>query len=140
MSTCSFAASSVDKKHETEYATYCYQPCAVTLTGAIESHPGYGPPGFGEDPKVDRKVMYYILILKQPINVKSSNLFDAKASVKEVQLMFPYESRLYPIKKGKVLVSGQLQGPVSGMAVREVVLIVSSLKKIPDTVRGDGGN
>ena len=84
--------------------------------------------------------MYYILILKQPINVKSSNLFDAKASVKEVQLMFPYESRLYPIKKGKVLVSGQLQGPVSGMAVREVVLIVSSLKKIPDTVRGDGGN
>ena len=49
---------------------YKYAPASVTLTGTLTERIAYGPPGYGENPKKDKKVRYFVLELKKPINIK----------------------------------------------------------------------
>src|SRR5208282_46858 len=40
----------------------------VTLTGRISLRHGYGPPGWGEDPKHDAHIIYWVIDLPTAIN------------------------------------------------------------------------
>src|SRR2546422_523391 len=67
----------------------------VQLKGRITTALKYGPPGFGEDPKSDRKVEIFILLLARPANVcgDSTNKDHLNTTsyrdVKEIQLILP---------------------------------------------------
>ena len=43
-----------------------YEPAVATITGTIGMATGYGPPGFGKDPKTDPKFQYARLRLDHP--------------------------------------------------------------------------
>ena len=51
-----------------EAGSHClaYEPAVATITGTIGMATGYGPPGFGKDPKTDPKFQYARLRLDHP--------------------------------------------------------------------------
>src|SRR6478736_2094703 len=49
--------------------TYKFEPAVSTLTGTLKAEVFYGPPGYGETPKTDKKETAYILHLTKPITV-----------------------------------------------------------------------
>lgn len=48
---------------------YYYEPSVSVIEGTLITRMYYGPPGFGEDPKNDKKLYPYILKLDSPIQV-----------------------------------------------------------------------
>jgi hypothetical protein len=40
----------------------------VALAGTLELVHGFGPPGYGEDKKNDRKIVYWVVKLQTPVN------------------------------------------------------------------------
>ena len=55
---------------------YDYEPAVVALKGTVILLDGYGPPNYGENPKTDEKVRYYVLKLDKPINVRADSKSD----------------------------------------------------------------
>lgn len=119
-----YALNKGNQKNSVIAQNYCYQTCKVSLVGVLKFEPGYGPPGYGETPETDRKITNYILLLDQPINVAGNDLFLAQRNVKEVQLSFPYGSSLHFHNNERIIANGNLQGPVTATAVREVIMSV----------------
>jgi hypothetical protein len=49
--------------------SYHYEPEIVRLSGTVVCEDHFGPPGWGEDPETDRKLVAQILVLDKPIDV-----------------------------------------------------------------------
>jgi hypothetical protein len=66
----------------------------VALAGVLEQVHGFGPPGYGEDKKTDRKILYWVLELPVAVNTPCTPekpewaLIDC-ASTKRLRLFFP---------------------------------------------------
>jgi hypothetical protein len=92
----------------------------VVITGILRSRTEYGPPGFGETPKVDSKVRIYILKLHKPCTAKQLFLPEGARrgieNISEIQLRC--DSQIFPqcepiLKKSigkRITVSGETSG------------------------------
>jgi hypothetical protein len=65
----------------------------ISLQGTIRLIHGFGPPGYGEDPKHDAHVSYWALEVPSPVNVpctptKPENAQDECGSAKRLKLFF----------------------------------------------------
>ena len=74
-----------------------YDPAIAVVTGTIRMATGYGPPGFGEDPRTDPRFEYAQLVLDRPACVTGgkTNDFDDIDRVRAMEL--------FPADRGKVL-------------------------------------
>lgn len=105
----------------------CATPC-ITLIGDVKRETNYGPPGFGETPVIDRKVVDYILVLDHKINVEASKHVNPSKGVGEIQLFLPYDNNPLATKIGRVEVRGTLENASTAAAVRYYTLTVYSLR------------
>lgn len=105
----------------------CAAPC-VTLIGDVKRETNYGPPGFGETPAIDRKVVDYILVLDHKISIEASKRVNSAKDVSEVQLFVPYDNNPLATKIGPVEVRGTLENASTAAAVRYYTLTVYSLR------------
>ncbi|OOG43516.1 hypothetical protein [Rhodanobacter sp. C05] len=122
---CAGGALAVDAKASGNLE-YCYQPCVVTLHGTIRMTWTYGPPNFG-DPKTDKKIKIFVLVLDHKIDVHGSDLFDAMGGISEVQLYLPLG--VPPIaEKQRVTVVGKLQQATTATDIYPIVMQVSAVK------------
>jgi len=83
----------------------------VRLSGQLKEVNGFGPPGFGEDKKVDAPIKYWILDLPKYINIpctpeKPEWVEDDCKSAKQLKLFFP----LSPSGNGLELKAKALRG------------------------------
>lgn len=66
----------------------------VTLRGRLVYEPAFGPPGFGENPRVDERRIVPFLLLNRPIDIcrgrPSEFSSDPVPSVRRVQVIFPH--------------------------------------------------
>lgn len=107
--------------------TVCAAPC-ITLIGDVKHEINYGPPGFGETPKIDRKVVDYILVLDHKIDIEASKHVNPAKGVGEIQLFLPYDNNPLAKKIGRVEVRGTLENASTAAAVRYYTLTVYSLR------------
>jgi hypothetical protein len=61
----------------------------TTLQGTIRLIHGYGPPGYGEDPKHDAHVSYWALEVSVPVNTPSTDSEFGCDPAKRLKLFFP---------------------------------------------------
>lgn len=130
-----FAPAASCARHSAEQprsATYklgavCAAPC-ITLTGHVKRELNYGPPGFGESPEIDRKIIDYILVLDNQINIRASKYVNPKQGVKEIQLFLPFDNNPLAKKIGRVEVRGTIEEASTAVAVRDYTLTVYSLR------------
>lgn|SRR5574337_71041 len=106
---------------------FCATPC-ITLIGDVKRETNYGPPGFGETPAIDRKVVDYILVLDHKINIEASKHVNQAKDVGEIQLFLPYDNNPLATKVGRVEVRGTLENASTAAAVRYYTLTVYSLR------------
>lgn len=130
----SFACAQQASKLQTSTAVkqtslVCAVPC-ITLIGTVKREKNYGPPGFGETPKIDRKVVDYILVLDHEINIEASKYVDAANGVGEVQLILPFDNNPLVKRVGRVRVTGTLAQAITAADVRDYTLTVTSLQFI----------
>lgn len=68
--------SQVHNGNEVKEQWYNYYPSVVSLTGTLKEKWHYGPPNYGENPKTDKILYYYVLELENPINVRQDTSKD----------------------------------------------------------------
>lgn len=61
----------------------------TTLQGTIRLIHGYGPPGYGEDPKHDAHVSYWALEVSVPVNTPCTDSEFGCDPAKRLKLFFP---------------------------------------------------
>jgi hypothetical protein len=88
----------------------------------------YGPPGFGETPKKDRRIVDYILVLDKKIDIRASEYNDPAKGVSEIQLFLPYDNNPLAKESGRVEVRGTLEEASTAAAIRDYTLTVYSLR------------
>lgn len=118
---------------------YNYEPDTVALVGTINEGVTYGPPGYGETPKIDRVDKYFIITLEVPISVKGNQNFDTFRHVKKLALTgnSGVYTALHSIMNRKVKIKGQLYQPIIGFHPTKVMMDVKEVRQIelPDSVR-----
>jgi hypothetical protein len=108
----------------------CYQYNeAVQLRGKVVQEHGFGGPGFGEDPKHDKKVTYKLLILTRPICVRANDGFDQENGVRYIQLLGNEDTASLSIKP--VTVTGTLSHALTAWIQTHIVMDV--FPSIPST-------
>ncbi len=109
-----------------------YEPAVVQLEGKLVLEAKYGPPGYGENPKVDQKVCVLILVLSEPVNVRGDLNSDLNTEsfegVKQIQLAVPGKFRKDLIGK-KVVVKGSLFRGHTGHHHTNVMMNVSAIRR-----------
>lgn len=73
--------------------SYPYEPEVVELEGILEQEPKFGAPNYGESPETDERLNIYVLSLKQPIIVGTSDTLSELndrpvVNVSKVQVAF----------------------------------------------------
>jgi hypothetical protein len=93
-----------------------YEPATVALVGTLTMGHGYGPPGFGEDPKQDQKEEYGLLTLDKPACVSGGQKMSDDADVQQISSFQLIGRSQFPTQwvGTRVLVSGTLTHRVSG--------------------------
>jgi hypothetical protein len=109
-----------------------YQTTVVTLTGTLSAREAYGPPGYGEDPKNDRKERYWLLTLDAPISVAGNPKDEAnsqsESNVKAVQVVYAGKQSFQESWLEKhVSVTGTLSHAMTGHHRTPVLIEVSEL-------------
>ena len=120
---------------------YKYEPEVVTLKGELLSKSAYGPPNYGENPRTDKKVKYYVLKLETPINVKgdpkSEVNTDTYENISEIQMVLiegitakeDMKSMEDKVNK-KVTVQGMLFQAITGHHYTKVLIKVRHIELI----------
>lgn len=107
-----------------------YEPEKVILTGRVVAKTFYGPPNYGETPKIDGRERQYILVLDSAVDVigsKSETLDEPERGVKELTLIAM--ASLEPFLGKHVKVDGTLFHAVSAHHHTKVLIMVSSIKR-----------
>lgn len=105
----------------------------AVMIGRLEVREVYGPPGFGEDPRMDKKVKIWVLVLDKRITVspltgESDEINrDTSCEVSEIQLEIPPGIKL-PESGLPILVKGVLEEGVASGEFLDVVMKVQELK------------
>lgn len=133
LTACIFFLSLILFGEVTSNKNYSYDSVA-RLEGTVIKKNSFGPPDFGESPKTDKKITFYILKLFKPINVigdhnpKSVDQDDF-GNVKEIELeIFP--SSKISIKKylnKKVTIKGKLYERDKGWEITDVLMYVETI-------------
>ena len=111
-----------------------YEPATVTLAGTVSMGEAFGPPGYGENPRSDRKERYFLLTLDTPISVQGSphDAANAKSEtgIAAVQMVFsdacPFKRRW---RNKHVWVSGRLFHAITGHHRTPVLLQVTRVRR-----------
>ena len=77
-----------------------YDPAVATVVGTVGMATGYGPPGFGENPRTDPKFQYARLVLNQPVCVTGGQKFDFDDAddVRELELFSIDHGKIFDAK------------------------------------------
>jgi len=100
----------IDSNHN-QRANYYYEPEISVLSGILRSQKFYGPPNYGETPKIDRIETFYILILDSPINVlskKNDEFNEPERNIRDIQLVILDYSTFRTYLNKSIRVSGKL--------------------------------
>lgn len=111
--------------------TYKFEPTVVNLTGKLVKKKFYGPPGYGEDPKTDRKELASILLLSHPIKVvaeKSDQFNETRDNIKEIQLINVKRIVLSPFFQKNVKVTGKLSAAITGHHHTDVLIEIDDIQ------------
>jgi hypothetical protein len=118
-----------------------YEPAVVELRGKLIVVSKYGPPGFGENPKTDKKVKVPILFLSRSINVRGNQASDINtesvSGVKEVQLIFQSGIPHRQFIGREVVAKGVLFHSVTGHHYTPVLLEVSEIRQEKSVGQGN---
>jgi hypothetical protein len=102
---------------------YQYYPNKAVLTGTLTKKMFYGPPGFGEDPKHDKKEHVFILKLAKPIKVVAeSSDYTSHDNIRELQVNNLRRLKLNPMLKKKVIIKGTLYSASIGHDYTNVLI------------------
>lgn len=106
-----------------------------SLTGHITEVQYYGPPGYGENPKYDKKLTAYILELDAPIRVieKDPSELNFTTTTSKIQLVIHDFSAFNKARKNhhKVIVKGEFFSGHTGYHIRKLLMDVKSIKRYP---------
>ena len=108
-----------------------YDPEVVTLRGKVTTIVKYGPPGYGESPKIDDREVPIILVLPLPVRV-----VDTVTNLTHIQLVFAKSefSNSYRNYIGKeVIIKGKLFEAFTGHHFTPVLLEVETVKILSAT-------
>lgn len=112
-----------------------FEPAVVELEGIVKIEFHFGPPNFGENPKMDQKLHIPILQLAEPISVRGDAASDlntqTKENVREIQLTFarPEDYRRARRCEGhQVTVRGKLTSALLPNDFKEVIMNVAEVK------------
>ena len=111
-----------------------YEPATVTLMGKLSMARGYGPPGFGEDPKHGAKEAYGLLTLDKPVCVSggSDPMDDNVKATRAFQLVPTGKIQLDRHLIGaRVAVTGTLFHRVSGGHTDVMLMYDADVRKAP---------
>jgi hypothetical protein len=102
------------------------------ITGHVKIEKHFGPPGYGETPKIDRIEYPFILILAKPILVKvkseSDDDFNQETSTSEIHIYPAAKSVILP-KDREITVRGEFFSAHTGHHRRDVVMAVLEVIK-----------
>lgn len=108
-----------------------YEPSIVRLDGTVEAKERFGPPGYGEKPETDHKVVVPILRLTQPVAVQGdpkSELNSAtEEDVTEIQLILPPRYDPIVLVGQRVAVTGSLFHAHTGHHATRVLMNVRTI-------------
>jgi hypothetical protein len=112
----------------------------VTLAGELREVHGYGPPGYGENKKVDTPITYLVLELPKPVNVACTpekpewKADDCKAT-KRLKLFFPtlpandaLEPKARAMRGHRVLATGVLHRSSMAGEITPIFMNVTGLR------------
>jgi hypothetical protein len=120
---------------------YKYEPVVVTLKGTVILLNDYGPPNYGENPKTDQKVRYYVLELDKPINVKADPKSDVNTNsfLNECLLQLVILSDNIEVLRDKlnkkVMVKGTLYQGFTGHHYTNVLIKVNKIELAEEKVK-----
>lgn len=113
-----------------------YQPAQTTLGGELVIEMKFGPPGYGDNPKRDRKVRIYVLRLDSRICVEGSGDYGTERNVKEIEVFFrrksgpdSWDAAHVAIGK-RVRATGELRQSMMGFEYTKVVMDVRRLSVV----------
>jgi len=95
---------------------------ASVLTGVLKSQTKWGPPGFGETPKLDSKVVIFVLRLREPRTAKQLSLPDhgTKGDERFSEVQLWCDSTAFPLCEPLLKRSVGKRITVAGQAARAV--------------------
>jgi len=105
--------------------TYVYETQKVALTGMLTEKIFYGPPGYGEDPKHDKKEKAYVIKLSKKITVvppEGDKTNERHDNVSEVQVVNTKQLPLKTWLQKRITVKGTLFSAISGHHHTEVLI------------------
>ena len=108
-----------------EKNAYNYEPHKVELTGILIRKIFYGPPGYGEDPKTDKKEYAYIIKLEKPISAiaaEDDTTNESHDNVKEIQVVNIKHISLKPLLQKRVTAKGTLFSAITGHHHTDVLI------------------
>jgi len=104
------------------------------LKGILVYIVGYGPPGYGKTPEMDRKERFFALELKRPIEVlddKGDKYNATYRDVKLVQLLDEVNINAGELIDRRVAVRGSLLSPQSSRHHTDVLMRVADIELLP---------
>jgi hypothetical protein len=113
--------------HDTaNHACLSYEPDTVRVTGTLTRRTFYGAPGFGEDPKHDKKETGFYLELASPVCVTGGrdDTNVPKTGIRLAQILLDQSGydRLRASLGRRVTLRGTLSGSISGHHHAPVIL------------------
>jgi hypothetical protein len=114
----------------------------LSLRGVLKKINGYGPPGFGENKRVDSKITYWILEVNTPITVPCTPERPEWASIdcqatKRLRLFFPLspegallENRAVVARDKRVLLAGILHRQDTAGEITPVYIDVTDIHAV----------
>jgi hypothetical protein len=110
-----------------------YEPEKVTLTGRVVYRTFYGPPNYGETPKLDSRETQPILLLDAPVDVigtagtANDEFNQTERGVKAITLVS--DRSLRSLTRQRVVVQGTLFHAHTGHHHTKVLMATSSVKR-----------
>ena len=114
----------------------------VALAGELREVHGYGPPGYGENKKVDTPTTYRVLELPHPVNTVCTpekpewEAEDCKAT-KQLKLFFPtlpanngFELKAKAMRNHRVIATGVLHRSDTMGEITPIYMNVAELKRV----------
>ena len=108
-----------------------YEPETVVLTGTVHRAQFYGPPGYGETPKIDAKEGYYLLQLDQPICVLAGNDENDEEGpfIRSLQIIFNHIPYDHSLPGKKVRIRGTLSHANTGHHHTKVMISADGIER-----------
>ncbi len=130
---CLASFQNLKQGQQKPHTIYKFEPAVSTLTGILKAQVFYGPPGYGESPKIDKKETAFILNLTKPITViadpdDEDGLNSTTQNVTKIQLVSLGKLRLGEYNNKTIKVSGTFFSAISGHHHTDVLLTLKIIE------------